>query len=382
MNQRLARYLWELAQGSRWFSARGSTLAGVELGPWVSERLRPAYLDVNGADGVRQRFFVPLSYRDPQHPIDACDDGEVLLEALRSGAEGFEARAIMPEGLPARRYKGEQSNTTVFFGDQALAKVFRRLEPGRNVEVELQEALAGSGVVAELLGTWRNGDTDLAIFLEALPEPSDGYVVACEFAREKRAFGEHALALGGALAIVHRVLAERLPTGSADGGELAEGWRTRFEEAAAEVPALAGHRTAARAIFDAVADGPVMTQRIHGDCHLGQVLLSRGQWRYVDFEGEPLKSLTQRRLPDSPLRDVAGMLRSLAYAAAAGDAPAGWLQESRAAFLTGYGVAEGSPLLTAYEADKAAYEARYEFRYRPHLIDVPLSYWLTNQPHG
>lgn len=374
----LLQQLWELALSSRWFSGRSGRPVDVELGPWAGPTLRPAVLVVEFDDGHRERFHVPLLYRDGA-PTDACDEGGVLLRALHDDAPGFERYRAVAPNLPARRYAGEQSNTSVFFGEELLVKVFRRLEPGRSVDVELHAALAGSGTVAELYGAWTWDGTDLAVFLEALPSPTDGYVLACEYAADERSFTDHAHALGEALATVHRVLAQRLETGTVDGARLAADCRARFAAVCDEVPDVARYRDAAEAVFAAVEDRQLPAQRVHGDCHLGQVLLSEGRWRYVDFEGEPLKSMAERRLPDSPLRDVAGMLRSFAYAQAAAGASDEWLQQCREAFLKGYGLdaAAGDPVLAAYETDKAGYEAVYEARFRPHLLQVPLHYLDT-----
>ncbi|MHA6511709.1 phosphotransferase [Tessaracoccus sp. Z1128] len=374
----LLQQLWDLAVSSRWFSGRGGRPVDVELGPWAGPTLRPALLVVEFDDGHRERFHVPLLYRDGA-PIDACDEGGVLLRALYDEAPGFERYRAVANNLTARRYAGEQSNTSVFFGDQLLVKVFRRLEPGRSVDVELHAALAGTGVVAELYGAWTWDGTDLAVFLEALPQPTDGYVLACEYAGEGRDFTDHARALGEALATVHTVLAQRLATGTVDGAQLAADCRARFAAVADEVPEVAPYREAADAAFAAISDARLPAQRVHGDCHLGQVLLSEGRWRYVDFEGEPLKTMAERRLPDSPLRDVAGMLRSFAYAQAAGGASAQWLAGCREAFLSGYGLDPHAedPVLAAYETDKAGYEAVYEARFRPHLLSVPLQHLAT-----
>ena len=92
-----------------------------------------------------------------------------------------------------------------------------------------------------------------------------------------------------------------------------------------------------------------------------------------------MKPLEERRLPDSPLRDVAGMLRSFGYAAAAGGAPSGWLESCRRAFLEGYGLDPDAPnpVLDAYEIDKAGYEVAYESLYRPHLVQVPIDFLAT-----
>ncbi|WP_297108095.1 phosphotransferase [Tessaracoccus sp.] len=285
----------------------------------------------------------------------------------------------MPPAGPARRFAGEQSNTNVFFGDQILMKLFRRIEPGENVDVELHRALAGTGVVAELYGTWTVDGADYAVFVEALRRPEDGYDLAKGYAARGEDFTAHARALGAALAVVHRTLAERLPTSTISGTALSADCVRRFAEVAAAYPEAAPFADAVTRAVGHVPEGPLPAQRVHGDCHLGQVLLTAGRWVYVDFEGEPLKPLAERRLPDSPLRDVAGMLRSFGYAAAAGPAPSGWLEACRRAFLEGYGLDADTPnpVLDAYEIDKAGYEVAYESRYRPHLVQVPIDFLAT-----
>lgn len=371
--------LWQLALTQRWFSGRDGQPVAVEHGSWIETtepdvRLRPAELVVEFPDGRHDRFLIPLLYRGNQEPIDVCDDGAVLLSLLRSDAPGFVRTREVPHAGPARRFTGEQSNTSIFFGTELLAKVFRRLEPGINADVEVHKALSGSGVVAELYGHWRVNGTDYAIFLETLEDPQDGYELAAAHASEGQSFADHAQALGAALATVHGLLAEHFPTSASDGARLATQFRRRFDDVAAEVPAAQEFLPTAERVFTELAHHAIPTQRVHGDCHLGQVLLSQGQWRYVDFEGEPLKTMEERRLPDSPLRDVAGMLRSFAYAAAAGNVGDGWLTETRNAFLRGYGGTIDQTLLSAYEIDKAGYEVVYEARFRPHLLTVPLSY--------
>src|SRR5690606_30010718 len=128
-------------------------------------------------------------------------------------------------------------------------------------------------------------------------------------------------------------------------------------------------------------------QRIHGDLHLGQVIDAPGRgWLLLDFEGEPLRPLAERTAPDLTLRDVAGMLRSLDYAAGAavhdgGDAiaAAAWAARARDAFLDGYAAGAGrdpredATLLAALELDKALYEAVYEARNRPEWLAIPVA---------
>lgn len=129
---------------------------------------------------------------------------------------------------------------------------------------------------------------------------------------------------------------------------------------------------------------PITVQRVHGDLHLGQVLRAADGWKLLDFEGEPGAPMADRVVPDHPLRDVAGMLRSFAYAAAQGGAGldpavvATWRADCERAFLAGYaGSGAADPTadadsLAAYLVDKAAYEAAYERRHRPDWLAIPM----------
>jgi maltokinase len=201
--------------------------------------------------------------------------------------------------------------------------------------------------------------------------------------------------LGGATASVHQDMAKVLPTETADQAwfaEVARGMTERLEAAVGVVPQLAEHADALRAVYARVAesDEDVVRQRVHGDLHLGQVLRTATGWILLDFEGEPARPLADRRELDSPLRDVAGMLRSFDYAARhmlveQPDDPQRayraqeWAERNRTAFCTGYSAAGGldpcgdSPLLRAFEADKAVYECVYEARNRPHWLMIPLT---------
>ena len=117
--------------------------------------------------------------------------------------------------------------------------------------------------------------------------------------------------------------------------------------------------------------GRTSDERVHGDLHLGQVLRTPDTYILIDFEGEPDRPLAERRRPDSPLRDVAGILRSLDYAAHVAGAGPEWAEAAGDAFLEGYGV-ERSPLLDAYVLDKALYEVVYEARNRPTWLPIPV----------
>ena len=174
---------------------------------------------------------------------------------------------------------------------------------------------------------------------------------------------------------------------------LADGMRARLDRTAGEVPELAPFVESLRRVFDDVTAlrDPVPVQRVHGDFHLGQVMRTLQGWKLLDFEGEPARPLSERRALESPLKDVAGMLRSFDYAARVlladhpGDAQrayrAGeWAGRNRAAFLDGYTrAAEGHDprdqpvLLRAFEIDKAVYEVLDEARNRPTWLLIPMT---------
>ena len=130
--------------------------------------------------------------------------------------------------------------------------------------------------------------------------------------------------------------------------------------------------------------------RHHGDYHLGQILFAEGEWVILDFEGEPARSLPERRRKRSPLRDVAGMLRSFAYAATAAvplrgaEVPDGWEESARSEFIDGYlatvdpsivppGREAFDKLLSVFELEKAVYELRYELAMRPDWLPIPVA---------
>jgi trehalose synthase-fused probable maltokinase len=167
--------------------------------------------------------------------------------------------------------------------------------------------------------------------------------------------------------------------------------------AAPAVPALASRAPALRArierLGDAVPSGVRLRQ--HGDLHLGQVLRSDGHWLIFDFEGEPARTLAERREKHSPYKDVAGMLRSFAYAAATAEkkgaaAPSDRRARAQAAFLEGYrsraasllprDEETGRVLLQALQLEKLLYEVRYEVGHRPDWVEIPARDLLREEP--
>src|SRR5689334_13033631 len=316
-------------------------------------------------------------------------------------------------GLDSMVLTGEQSNTSLVFGESAIFKVFRRVTPGPNPDLEVATALAelGSSHIAEPFGwveTRMDGAvTALAILSRDLRAASDGWSLAATSVRDLYAteegtraaeaggdFEGEAERLGAASAQVHRGLADAFGQSELDPEairELAEQMYRRLELTAATVPELAAY---AAKVADAYSDlakliEPVPAQRVHGDYHLGQVMRTQTGWVVLDFEGEPASPLAERRARSSPLRDVAGMLRSFDYAArhqlvthpdAASLAPkaADWARRNSDAFCAGYAAAGGldpavnSVLLRAMLLDKAVYEVLYEARHRPTWVPIPL----------
>ncbi|MGF1664257.1 MAG: aminoglycoside phosphotransferase [Kineosporiaceae bacterium] len=309
---------------------------------------------------------------------------------------------------PARVLTGEQSNTSVIIEPEGqpplIVKVFRTLQAGDNPDVVLQTALAeaGSERVAPPAGHLRAGwvghhgeemVADLAFGSRFLPSSPDAWRTATAALAERVPFGTEARELGAATAEVHRVLAGALPVEPAGPvllARLADSLAARVRWAVTAVPELADVATAATDVVHRVrlpTRAPDW-QRIHGDLHLGQVLRPPGRgWVLLDFEGEPLRPLSERTALDTPLRDVASMLRSFDYAAgraASGpgeDAAAAraWAASAREAFCDGYAAVAGDDprghavLLRALELEKALYEVVYETRNRPDWVGVPLA---------
>lgn len=307
---------------------------------------------------------------------------------------------------------GEQSNTSVVFGEQTIMKLFRIVVPGLNPDLEVTRALTEMGNLhVPALQGWIESDVDgiastLGLLQEFLRSGTDGWALALTSVRDLFAEGDlHAGEVGGdfaaeserlgmATADVHSAMAQALPTGVADQHALeamAQSMRARLDAARVAVPELADHVAAISAVFDALANShdPVPLQRVHGDFHLGQVMRTDIGWVLLDFEGEPGAPIAARTALSSPLRDVAGMLRSFDYASRylLADQPAAaqleyraaeWAERNRDAFCMGYAKSAGRDprdddvLLRAFELDKAVYEVAYEARNRPSWVRIPL----------
>lgn len=428
--------LTEWLPAQRWFSAKGHTVTGIrvltrETLSTTPELVVEHLLVEVGLEGVPPQIFqVPIGIRGTvgEHLLDWVilrDDGLVVFDALRdpaaitvfadllaTGGSGDVRFLATPDsdmriGMRGRVLGAEQSNTSVILGDDHLLKLFRRVTVGINPDVELHRALgvAESKNVATLRG-WIEADIDgtettLGMAQDFVAGSSEGWTTAQASVTEVLSTGDVSAAdftdeareLGRAVAAVHADLAGVLGTSLSPAEGTTGDIAARVETAVAVVDELGQHVPRIQALIaEAAGAGSIDTQRIHGDLHLGQVLRTRDRWVLIDFEGEPSKSFEDRRTPDSPLRDVAGMIRSFDYAAmsriveiedAAERArlePVAreWVERNVSAFCDGYtDVAGHDPriswaLLRAYELDKAVYEAVYEARNRPTWLSIPM----------
>jgi maltokinase len=429
----------------RWYAGKGTAISSVDIERDVplgtDADVRYLLLAVHAEDGGTERYQLLLGQRggdlphrlehvvigevDGRSAYDAVHDPEAtqrLLELLASNGEAegvrFRSTAPLETDRTSRVMGAEQSNTSVVYGDEYILKLFRRVQPGTNPDLELTRALAegGSTSIAAPLG-WIEGEVDgqtttLGMAQVFLKGSAEGWAMATASVRDLFAeadlhadevggdFASESERLGATTAEVHAVLAQVLPSSTAGPDESAETARQlheRLEAALAVVPELAPFADALRSSYDQVASlsEPVPVQRVHGDYHLGQVLRTQEGWVLLDFEGEPARPLAERTALMSPLRDVAGMLRSFDYAArhllaeragsGAGPEPhlayraTEWAERNREAFCDGYARAAGtdprdaSVLLRAFELDKAVYEVVYEARNRPTWLAIPLS---------
>jgi maltokinase len=437
--------LSQFVVAQRWFGskARGSVKLGVLDAVPIDTQppaLVAALVEARLQSGTHQLYQLPLGLRPA---AESWSDGVIteaqgwiaydalvdplqarrLLALMRRDAQvGVEGATIefrwigaqRPEPAEARAIASEQSNTSVVFDDELILKAYRRTEPGVNPELEVLRFLTarGFGRIPALAGWYRYAgqvmQATLGVVQEYLPTGRDGWELCLdELGGDPDGFLAHVGALGEATGELHSALgsdpsdptfapeepsveALALLTATVD-EEIANIFLDLPEGGAVEPIAGRGEEVRERLLLltHAGAGGKVI--RTHGDFHLGQTLLTpeRG-WMVLDFEGEPARSLPERRRKRSPLRDVAGMLRSFAYAASASailrgvPAPPDWERRAREEYLAGYldtvdpallppSQQAIEQLLSVFELEKAVYELRYELNNRPEWVSIPVA---------
>jgi maltokinase len=426
--------LIEYVTSRRWYGAKSRSVSHSQLLDSIVLRTAEphfalALVEMRYDTGAHDIYQLVYALRDGRIEVDALDDpaaARELVHAMRSGltlqggegviefrpVEGF--TGLGRELMDARAVGAEQSNTSIVFDDELILKVFRRLEPGINPELEMLRFLTEHGFAnVAALGGWYAysggplGAT-LGILQEFVPDGIDGWGLALdEISSAPERFGGRLRRLGEVTGVMHTVLAsdsndaafapetpsvEALALLTATVDEEIERVFVSLPEDDERLAPIAGRgeevREQLRLLTYAGSAGKAI--RTHGDYHLGQTLWSEGDWVILDFEGEPARSLTERRRKRSPLRDVAGMLRSFAYVASAVEllrglrAPDGWEEAARATFLEGYlatvdpvllpsGQVAIERLLAVYELEKAVYELRYELDNRPDWVGIPVA---------
>lgn len=313
-----------------------------------------------------------------------------IVAAVQAGGGPF--GTTMPAGgmaacdpNQAQDLGADQSNTSLRCGG-VIVKVLRSVQPGTHPEVEVLAALkkVGCAVVPEYVahtelelphkehaashGGPRTARVDRCVTTLAVENvPNAGTL--WDSVLGGRFTAKDATALGQRLRILHRDLARALPTAAISGDAVAAALQRRLDDLLVSAPELGQHEAWIRSVYAEISGRPeVPVQRVHGDLHLGQILEAERGAVFVDFEGEPSRPLAERTSPDPVEKDVAGMIRSFAYAERSADGVAG--KRLEAAFLEGYGELD-EQLLHCFVADKAAYELAYELAHRPMWAGIP-----------
>jgi maltokinase len=438
--------LSDWVQGQRWYASKSRAVAGVELVETVVLRDEPpllflALLQTRFATGTHELYQLALGMRPAdenwsEHVVAETEEWTIY-DALADPVHGRELLARvdaeetietdegrfafqrasgplrLPEDIPVRPIGVEQSNSSLVFGEQLVMKVFRKLEAGTNPELELLSFLTSRGFpnIAPLYGGYTYDGRSLAATLGIVqrfyPDGVGGWELALdEITSRPDTFLERLGTLGEVTAQMHTVLAsdagdpafspeepsnEALSLLTATVDEDIERVFMRLPDDERVAP-IAGSGQDVRERLGTLAQlgagGRVI--RTHGDYHLGQTLHTERGWVILDFEGEPARPLPERRQKRSPLRDVAGMLRSFAYVTSASEilrsepAPEDFEERARETFLRHYldtvdasllpaGEAAINHLLSIFELEKAVYELQYELDNRPDWVPIPVA---------
>ncbi|MGH2835681.1 MAG: phosphotransferase [Solirubrobacteraceae bacterium] len=417
----------------RWFAAKSQTLAGLDVveEAAIDDELALAMVQVHFATGSHELYQLVVDRsgdgldvlaqgRHAHHLLAAIDQareidgrhGRFLFRNVEQ-TEGDGQTRIDPAGEAVRPMGAEQSNSSVVFGDRLVLKLFRKLEPGINPELEMLRFLTAHEYpnIAPLHGWYEyEGGTlaaTLAVAQRFIVGGTDGWELALEeIPTAPDTFLERLAALGSATARLHSALA-------ADAGDpafspqdpsseflnlLKATLDDQLERVFGHLPddpnvaPIAGLEQELRERITLPSQGPIggKSIRIHGDYHLGQTLYTQSDWTLLDFEGEPARPLSARRQKRVPLRDIASMLRSFSYATWAVklqrglEAPGDFEERARDRFLEAYfsgvdpallptGQAQVSSLLKTFEMEKVLYELQYELDNRPGWVPIPVA---------
>jgi trehalose synthase-fused probable maltokinase len=442
-----AEPLREWVQQQRWYASKSRAVAGIDVVEGIALGEDPllfiALVQTRFATGTHELYQLPLLLVDPERATpalgeaiaqtsewaayDAVAEPERLLELVRKLDSGEEMEAaegrfsfhLADSGLPVsddptlRLIGVEQSNSSIVIDERVVLKVFRKLEPGINPELELLRFLTARGFanIAPLYA-WYEYDgaplnATLGVAQQFLPDAVGGWELALDrIETDQQWLLDQLASLGAITAHMHNIL-------SSDAGDPAFSPEEPSQEALALLTATVDEDI--ERIFVRLPDDDVVAPiigrgedvrerlaarsklgvggrviRTHGDYHLGQTLHTPERWVIIDFEGEPARGLPHRRQKRSPLRDVASMLRSFAYLTSAveilhgREAPEGFEEQARQRFLQQYfaeldpallpgGDAAVANLLSIFELEKAIYELRYELDHRPDWVAIPVA---------
>ncbi len=422
------RALIDFVQNQRWYGSKTREIMHAEVIDRAvlrdtDPRLELQLVETRFAEGTHETYQLltddsldaladPRQVRELVHMVRAARTMPAGEGVVRFGVvEGY--AGLGQELREARLIEAEQSNTSIVFDDELIMKVFRRLEAGINPELELLRFLTEKGFenIAQLAGWYayqgKPMDATLGILQRYVVGGVDGWELALDMiSSDPDEFASRLRRLGEVTGHMHSVLgsdsadanfspedtsSESLGLLTATVDEEIERIFLDLPEDIPELDPIRGRgeevRERLRLLTHIGGTGRVI--RHHGDFHLGQTLWAGDDWVILDFEGEPARSLPERRRKRSPLRDVAGMMRSFAYAATAAELqrgvtpPDGWEGHAREEFLGGYRstvdqslVPTGSAmdkLLTVFELEKAVYELRYELNNRPDWVRIPVA---------
>jgi trehalose synthase-fused probable maltokinase len=429
---RLAAALLSYVKERRWFRSKARAVRAARVAdvvPLGAGQL--VLLEVDFSAGEGELYAVPLvpGQGIPGLPFsDGLATGESAGELLNVAREGRtvagERGALQGETTPLfaeladRPLRvtvpaGEQTNSTLLFEDRLLMKIYRLLDPGESPELEIGRFLTSEGARPRVLGGLSYQGRSLGVVHEFLPNEGDAWSAALASVRAflggGAGFAAAAATLGRRTAEMHQALARGTspafaPEPFTDGDRQVQAARvrtmmkdhlallaSRMSSLPERTRPLAGKVLEGQALLEQVIDRfrgvptTVMKTRIHGDLHLGQVLVHGDDFIIIDFEGEPARPLAERRAKNCPLRDVMGMVRSFDYAPEAvlrtggGDAARArrWTEEASSAYLGAYfdGSGDGEErqrLLDFYQVEKVIYEVGYELNNRPDWVEIPV----------